>query len=421
MKNTLLFLFSILSLSLVAQENKISECIEKSIVSINANDIHQIDESNLKFLKEKIKDSEIVILGESGHGDGSAFVAKTRLIKFLVKEMGFNTLAFEAANMLEMYQAQLKINENNDVFNEISNSWANIWSQSKQTQELIEYIGETKNHLNLFGIDPQFSGTNYSMSSVKIIKDLSKESLNGIDLQSFQMNTLSLYMIFIGDTNYMASLNKELFYNQLKHIRTNIEDSEVYADKLIVQWTYNMEDFTKYLFLHKGNRKDADDAIQLRDDRMAKNVIWYKENHPDSKIIIWTANFHGCLDIEYTKYKPDDNWYQYFIPMGEQLKKYFGNNLYSIAMTSFEGETQVIFQQSEPDIIKSSDESIESYINNNIKSNFSYVDFRQISKSESCSNTKFKSNILGLKEGKWFKMFDGLFYIKTMEKSEPIE
>lgn len=419
MKNKIILLFSFLTAALLAQENKVFDCIDNSLVTIDATEVDKLTDYNLNFLKEKLKDSEIIILGESGHGDGSAFTAKTKMIKFLVNEMGFNTLAFEGANMLEMHQAQIKINENGNVYKEITNSWASIWSQSEQTQELIQFIGENRNKLNLYGIDSQFSGTNYSVQSAKILKDLSSDALKKIDLQSFQTNLFSLYMIFIGDTSYVRSLNKELFKDQLKEIRANLEKSKIMTDKLIVQWSYNIEDFMESLFLFNGKREDEDISIQIRDNRMADNIIWYKKENPKSKIIIWTANFHGCLDLELAQYKINDDWYQQHIPMGEILKKHFGKNLYSLAITSYEGESQKLHS---PEIEKFQcpENTFEADLSKN-ENELIYIDFRRIAEDKYCSDLEFISNIMGLKPGKWFKMYDGVFYIKTMHKAKPMQ
>jgi erythromycin esterase len=47
-------------------------------------------------LKRIIGDSRIVMLGEISHGDGTTFLAKSRLIKLLHQQMNFDVLVFES-------------------------------------------------------------------------------------------------------------------------------------------------------------------------------------------------------------------------------------------------------------------------------------------------------------------------------------
>ncbi len=51
---------------------------------------------DLSFLKKKLSNVRIVMLGEPDHGAGRAFEIKTELIKYLYNELGFRVLAFEA-------------------------------------------------------------------------------------------------------------------------------------------------------------------------------------------------------------------------------------------------------------------------------------------------------------------------------------
>ena len=68
---------------------------------VNVDPIRSVDPSDTDFsdlapLKSAIGDSRIVMLGEQTHGDGTTFLAKTRLIQFLHQEMGFDVIAFRS-------------------------------------------------------------------------------------------------------------------------------------------------------------------------------------------------------------------------------------------------------------------------------------------------------------------------------------
>jgi len=70
-------------------------------------------------------------------------------------------------------------------------------------------------------------------------------------------------------------------------------------------------------------------SYNLRDKSMFEIVKWFKEENPESKIIIWAQNSH----IE-NKTKPNYNvnW------MGHSLKKAFGNKYYSIGAVVYSGK-----------------------------------------------------------------------------------
>jgi len=54
---------------------------------------------DLRPLGKLLKGVRIVLLGEASHFDGTDFLAKTRLIKFLHTELGFDVLAFRGGNL----------------------------------------------------------------------------------------------------------------------------------------------------------------------------------------------------------------------------------------------------------------------------------------------------------------------------------
>jgi erythromycin esterase-like protein len=91
---TLLY-FSLLLISINSNaQSEIKKEILENVFQLNI-DNQQIDRETLLKFGEAIGDRKIVMLGEQDHGDGSTFLVKAELIKYLHKEKGFNVLAFE--------------------------------------------------------------------------------------------------------------------------------------------------------------------------------------------------------------------------------------------------------------------------------------------------------------------------------------
>lgn len=158
-------------------------------------------------------------------------------------------------------------------------------------------------------------------------------------------------------------------------------------------------------------------AINIRDERMAKNLIWYKERHKNEKIIVWTANFHGAKKIREIKYKDEDpELYYDFILFGEHLHNAYGNNMYSIAFTSALGETlNPLGEKPMTKKIYAKKGSLE-YALYNKGIEYGFLDFSAIRKSSpELKANVFNTHILGHdnKPGKWLNVFDGVFFLKT--------
>ena len=158
-------------------------------------------------------------------------------------------------------------------------------------------------------------------------------------------------------------------------------------------------------------------AINLRDEQMAKNLIWYKERHKDAKIIVWTANFHGAKKIRDIRYKEEEpDLYDDYILFGEHLYNEYGNNIYSIAFTSAKGETlNAYWEQTKTTKIDAGKGTLENELyDKGIE--YGFLDFSAIrNSSPRLKDEIFNTIILGHdnKPGKWLNVFDGVFFLKT--------
>ncbi len=99
--------------------------------------------ADLKSLKKAIGSSKVVLLGEQEHGDGSTYLAKFRLVKFLHNEMGFNILAFEA-DFFGVNKAWQDYQRGNKDYQNVLNQMYIFWSQSRMCENLFQTIEESQ-------------------------------------------------------------------------------------------------------------------------------------------------------------------------------------------------------------------------------------------------------------------------------------
>ncbi len=115
--------------------------LETNLVPMNSHDPEDEDFSDLQPLKAKLDGVRVLMLGEQTHGDGATFLAKTRLIKFLHQEMGFDVLAFESG-LYDCHKAWQAYQAGVTPLQAFSQSVFAIWSQSAQVVPIVNYLAD---------------------------------------------------------------------------------------------------------------------------------------------------------------------------------------------------------------------------------------------------------------------------------------
>ena len=417
-----LFLFATM---IFGQDAVSFDCYKDQIHSISSIDPNNTDFSDLQFLKDVLQDRQIVILGEASHGDGGAFSAKARMIKFLIEELDFNTIALEAGGFWEMYYANEKLKEGSDISTELDNAWLGIWTLSEQTRPLIDYLHRTENHINLWGIDNQ-GENNYFNSFPQILKELiGEQALESTDYKSFEDNFAQIkrYLaVQFGDTTQTHHFDRVVMVEDLETIQKNLLKSNSPNAETMGRGVYNILDYLEQIELMLGTYQEQNKGIDRRDEIMAENLNWWLKKNPDNKVIVWTANLHASSNLDQVIYKENDDFYQVFKPFGHRLKMEHGDKLFSIAITAAEGETAYFYDPNSY-TIQAEPGSWEFDLAKNIETPYAFINFEKIRSNKNCSDTVFKSKILGYRNrpGKWFNVYDGVLYIREMERSVPRE
>jgi erythromycin esterase-like protein len=142
-KNTfLLFVFMLLLTDSHAQAIE-NQWLDKNYYEINP-DAKQQNFSDLQFLKSELKDKRIVAIGEQTHKDGSSFDARNRIIRFLISEMGYEAILFEAGMFDVAYGSNLSSKNKNytmRLFNYESSTASKDWSK---VLDAVFFIDEMK-------------------------------------------------------------------------------------------------------------------------------------------------------------------------------------------------------------------------------------------------------------------------------------
>ena len=225
----------------------------RPIKTISAN----ADPEELLFLKETLKDRELVSLGEVTHGTKEVFEYKDKLVRFLVSQMDFRAIAFES-DYLSLERIDEYINGKTDslVFlfgtplisaNRPMIEWLRNFNLTKADSEKVHVYGlEARGFSNIINkilkIHPEIDANNRT-----VLESISKTDYN--KLKREDINKLKTVMDDLPKDFYSTLLNQVLggYYE------------------------------TKFGF---------------RDAYMAENATDLKEKARNQKLIVWAHNGH---------------------------------------------------------------------------------------------------------------------------------
>ena len=345
----LTFIFS----NAIAQKND-SDIIENLNKIIRPIATFQPDSNfqDINFLKETLKDKTIIGLGEGTHGTHEFFKYKDRLIRFLVSNLNFKTIAFES-DFVSVQNLNAYINGKSDKMNfsggfpliedtKTMIKWLKEYNEKQTSGEKVQIYGLEARGFNNISKLLLDSLPNLKESDREILlkfKNAKFNSLSKKDVDKWELVIPSLYQSIVGER---SSLHK--FY-----IRLLEQEILAFSSK------------------HFGTR----------DNNMFENASLIYENTPERKLIIWGHNGHLAKSNIYKQ-----------SPLGKQLYQKYGDKYYVIATDFNHGETGVFVKKKKqwiyqdvyyPEVLKNN--GYEFYFSKCKFNNF-FIDVNEASKNE---------------------------------------
>lgn len=414
--------------SLLAVVALFSSCqeasVEKQIASYMI-PFEQVDQTSFEEIANRIGNSDIVILGEASHGDGRTFEVKSDLVKYLVEEKGFTTFAFESRDFLELayVRGNLFLKDRLDEY--LKEDWVRQWSPWGPAQE-IQVLVDVLNTKSINPIGLETYSYSSELIALKLIEEKLKEDNQVIRLVDWELLNQLHVKIFDETYDENTSENVHLYVSILQDLFNEVIRFEAY-DPFTLQLLENAITSAelKYYSALEPNSSNLNKVITLRDTQMSKNLIWYKEQHPEAKIIVWMANFHGAKELSAVTFNGEDDYsYEGQKVFAELITEKYGDKVFSLAFTSSEGKSKMPydFEGVEETTIISPKNSLEEELALT-GMDYGYIDFKVLREQKKYNEKRFHSVLLGYhnQEGSWLKVFDGLFYIKRNDRANPIK
>lgn len=326
--------------------------IKDNAVPVRTIDPNDEDYSDLMPLVEKIGAARIVQLGEGSHGSGSAFKAKTRLIKFLHKVMGFEVLVWESG-LYDCREFNTALRAGKDPIAAARLGVFGIWIL-EETKPLFTYAQEsfaTDRPLAMAGFDEQFSSLN---AAARFSEDLAVflDSMGSDWPEENVRNTFAAIMektakreLALEDQALLtgaieaieAAIKQQMPQLQSHHGRLEIEFFQRALTNLKV-FTLSMAE--RYDAQQKKEQYSPNDSWNARDRQNGANMLWLADEYfRGKKLIVWAHNGHimNCV------YKPDwrslshDKQDAGMIPVGLYLDEALGDQVYTVGFIGYKG------------------------------------------------------------------------------------
>jgi erythromycin esterase len=358
----------ILSATACGKQQTSEEWYEKNTHEITSLDSE--DYSDLQFLKPLLKDKKVVAMGENFHSVGDYMIIKTRLIKYLHEELGYDAIGFESG-LGEC--AMVMNNKQLTPIEMMQYSILGVW-HSQETLNLFNYIkeqSETEKPLDLFGYDMQFTSM-YFIDYLtewleKVDKNVSQEYYQ-LEL-SFLQEYYTLLNKFGLDSKghyeeYQEVINthKDKYDKIIRFIKDNKDklqdiypDNSVLVDSALIMLNNRMN-------IVNMSMVGIVESYELRDRIMADNVEWYIKSHPDKKIILWAHNDHLAKNTSKMLTLENDEWNNSFVSMGELLHKKFKEDMYVLGFYMQGGKATCLTTGEVYDVPAIEEGSLESII-----------------------------------------------------------
>ena len=319
----LILLLTLLQLSMLswAQELSPKSIINKTFVvkSLSKNDLE------LNFLDSILRNKRIVFLGESNHGDGTTWEAKSKIINYLILHLNYEVLIFEF-NFFEMAKANAFLrnpNVDSKYVLKAALSYSSYWSEGRES--IANVILLNKNRIQLGGLELSYGHWFRTL----LDDDLLKFKVDKKILHAYitTLKDIDLIAQYADGAPEIAAIDFKKFESLTQTLLQQLTESKVKADRnclsfliQVIKSNMGLSEWVKNRTELPVDRLKVIEWTKVRDKYLSDNLLWLlSQKYPDKKIIVSTSTLHMSKNISgiplMADYLPDSIKRQaYFLP-----------------------------------------------------------------------------------------------------------
>lgn len=290
------------------------------------------DSLQFDFLNEKLKNIEVIGLGEATHGTKEFFELKNKIFKYLVEHHDVKLFGIEA-NFAACYDINKYILTGEGNAKEaLSRNGYWVW-QSQEVIDLIEWMKDYNKDktsiekIQFYGYDMQDATScvvwldNYlSKNSPGFDKNLLPEKIEQNKTALRELDDKGLDEMQKMNLKKLENLEEFVLSQQTELFKQDSTDYE-FAKQTIAVLRQKLSYFRE---------QDFNTAYSIRDSSMTQNIKWIRESNNNGKIMLWAHNGHigkGSFSEDFKS----GNW------MGWHLNNLYGKKYYNVGFSFSEG------------------------------------------------------------------------------------
>ncbi|MCS6626370.1 erythromycin esterase family protein [Roseibacterium beibuensis] len=304
------------------------------------------DFPDLEPLRARLAGARVVQLGESGHGAAEYSMAKTRLVRFLHEEMGFDVLALESDPYLCAMADRAAASATPEAT--LTSCAFGVW-HTREVLELFAYVRstrETGRPLLIAGYDVQPIGPGkagrpgYLAEVVGAIDPEAAEMARALDAEFLEIYGLggSVRRTRLRENRAELLARYDDLYRFLVRNEAELLERHAGADDASAPLLAQQIAWSAMQYIRLQTAPDAVAYGEERDWGMARNLIFTAERmHPGRKVIVWAHNAH----VAYGNHRVDltgiDEPAAVGRGAGTWLQRHFGPDLFTVGLYAASG------------------------------------------------------------------------------------